>query len=72
LFVDDYLISNTLVYPLSLTDATNLNIVYPSPTPSPHKQNTSIPLYSPGELGKLANTFALEMAQMGWDRFVYH
>jgi hypothetical protein len=69
--VGSHLNSNNSVNLSSLTIVTNLHVAYNSPTPSPHKQHTSDTPYSPGELGKLADNFALELAQTGWECFIH-
>jgi hypothetical protein len=68
--VGSHLNSNNSVNLSSLTSVTNLHVAYNSPTPSPHKKHTSDTPYSPRELGKLADDFALELGQTVWEGFI--
>jgi hypothetical protein len=59
--------SNTLVNLNS--SSLNHSLSPQPPPPKKHKPLVTPPIYSPGELGKLARQYACRLARLGWPRF---
>jgi len=62
--------SNSLV---NLTSCSLYQTLSPQPPPTKkHRPLDNPPIYSPGELGKLASRYACRLARLGWPRFFHH